>query len=247
MDVLAAFADRQGIAFPLLSDEGSHAIRSLGLLNLHVQEDHAVYGVKPNPRVLGVPYPGTFLLDASGVIVAKRFHTSYRERDTGAGLIAETLGGASPAEGLEPPGVGAPVRVRAWLDSPTYGWFQRVHLRVEVAVAPGFHVYGHPAAEDRVGLSVTVVAMEGVQVGPARWPAPDRVPADGLDEEHGGHQGAVRGVLPLTFTGAPGAGRRAIHATVAFQARDASARLLPSPAPVELAIDEVGLVDRPLP
>lgn len=37
--VLRAFADKHGLSFPLLSDEGSHVIRRLGLLNERVQED----------------------------------------------------------------------------------------------------------------------------------------------------------------------------------------------------------------
>ena len=93
--ILRAFATEHGISFPLLSDEGSHVIRSLGLLNERVQEDHAVYGIQPNPRHVGVPYPGVFVLDERGVVVRKRFHDSYRERDTGSGLIAHDLGPCS--------------------------------------------------------------------------------------------------------------------------------------------------------
>ena len=134
--VLRAFATEHGIAFPLLSDEGSHVIRRLGLLNERVQEDHAVYGIPPNPRHVGVPYPGVFVLDERGVVVGKRFHDSYRERDTGSGLIAQTLTTleAIPVEGAF--STGDPVRIRAWLDSPTYAWFQRLLLTIEVAYRP---------------------------------------------------------------------------------------------------------------
>lgn len=67
-------------------------IRRLGLLNERVAEDHAVYEIAANPRHVGLPYPGVFVLDEEGVIVQKRFHESYRERDTGAGVVAQTLG-----------------------------------------------------------------------------------------------------------------------------------------------------------
>ena len=92
VEILRAFADKHGIRFPLLSDEGSHVIRELGLINEHVQEDHAVYGIKPSPRHVDLPYPGVFVLDKAGTIAQKRFHTSYRERDTGGALLATTLG-----------------------------------------------------------------------------------------------------------------------------------------------------------
>jgi hypothetical protein len=140
--ILPAFATEHGISFPLLSDEGSHVIRRLGLLNERVQEDHAVYGIQPNPRHAGVPYPGVFVLDERGVVVRKRFYESYRERDTGTGLLTQSLGILDTPRGAETAASGPTVGVRAWLDSPTYGVFQRLHLSVELAVAPGLHVYG---------------------------------------------------------------------------------------------------------
>jgi hypothetical protein len=39
-------------------DEGSHVMRGWGLINDRVQEDHAVYGIKPNARHVNLPYPG---------------------------------------------------------------------------------------------------------------------------------------------------------------------------------------------
>ena len=82
--VLAEFADKRGITFPLLSDEGSHAIRALGLLNQHVAEQHAFYGVAVRDEHHGVPYPGTFVLDEHGVVTARYFEQSYRMRPTAA-------------------------------------------------------------------------------------------------------------------------------------------------------------------
>ena len=47
VEVLAAFAEKRGITYPLLSDEGSHTIGALGLLNeQHLVEQHAFYGIQ---------------------------------------------------------------------------------------------------------------------------------------------------------------------------------------------------------
>src|SRR5215471_3525687 len=92
VEVLRNFADAHGITYPLLSDEGSHAMRGLGLINDRVQEDHAVYGIQPNPRHVNLPYPGLFVLDSDGLVTQKRFYESYRKRDTGTGLLAQVLG-----------------------------------------------------------------------------------------------------------------------------------------------------------
>src|SRR5687767_8478227 len=78
--VLAKFAERHGITFPLLSDEGSLVIERLGLLNAHNEQQAAHYGLAVTDRHDGLPYPGTFLLDEQGRVVEKRFEQSYLVR-----------------------------------------------------------------------------------------------------------------------------------------------------------------------
>lgn len=220
-------------------------IRRLGLLNERVQEDHAAYGVPPNPRYQGVPYPGAFALDETGVITVKRFHESYRERDTGRGILARALGIVDPGPDASA-GTG-PVRVRVWLDSPTYSMFQRLHVNIELTIDPGFHVYGHPAEAGYVPLSVEVAPIGGVTTGPPRWPPASPFVIEGLAERFWVHEGTVRGSLPLTFTAPPGAGDQIVRGSVAYQACSASACLPPSSVGFELPVKEVALVDRSLP
>ena len=245
--VLRAFADKHGIAFPLLSDDGSHVIRRLGLINERVQEDHAVYGIKPDPRHASLPYPGVFVLDESGVIVGKRFHESYRERDTGVALLAQTLSIREPGPG---PAAGAPddpILVSAWLDSPTYSFFQRMHLNVELRMAPGLRVCAPPAPDGMVPLTVHVSDIPGVEVGAVEWPSaqPSRVP--GLDGLVSVHRGTIRGLVPLTFAAPPGRGDLTVALTVGYQGCSDSERLPPSSVSVSLGIKELAMGDRTLP
>lgn len=247
VEVLAGFAEKHGIAFPLLSDQGSHVMRRLGLLNPRVQEDHAAYGIAPNPRHVDLPYPGVFFLDEQGVVVVKRFHESYRERDAGAGLLARMLGLVAAAPGPEVAVPDDAVHVRAWLDSPTYHMFQRLHLNVEIVVGDGFHVYGDPIPDGYTPLSVDVAPIDGMERGAVHWPAPRRYTIDGLQEKFWVHEGTIRGLLPITFTAAPGAGDHVLRATVAYQACSPAACLPPSALRLELPVKEVALVDRELP
>ena len=60
--VLKNFADRQHITFPLLSDSGSQTIRAFGILNETVKPDTAFYGI---------PYPGTFIVNAQGKVTVE--------------------------------------------------------------------------------------------------------------------------------------------------------------------------------
>ena len=144
LEILEKFSREHHIGYSLLSDTGSHVIRRLGLLNPTVQQDHAFYGIAPNPRHVDLPYPGVFVLDEHGTVTLKRFHESYRVRDTGGNLVSQVIGdtaGSTSAQGQEDPDG---VRIRAWTDSPTYAWFQQLRLTVEVTIPEGFHVYGRP-------------------------------------------------------------------------------------------------------
>jgi hypothetical protein len=245
--VLAEFAAKQGIRYPLLSDEDSQVMRRLNLINERVQDDHAFYGIPVSPKHANLPYPGVFVLDRDGRIEHKRFHESYRERDTGAGLIAQTLGILDTGHGAEGAADGAAVRVRVWLDSPTYCSFQRLHLNVEVAIAPGFHVYASPVADGYTPLSVDIAPLAGLEVTPGRWPAPHRFALDALAEEFWVYEGTVLGTVPFAFTAPPGQGDQTIEATVRYQACSASACFPAAAVRLELAVREVALVGRSLP
>jgi peroxiredoxin Q/BCP len=74
--VLKKFSDQSKITFPLLSDPQSQVIDEYHLRNLSAKG-----------RMEGVPIPGTFLLDGSGVIRAKLFLEGYRDRHTTKALL----------------------------------------------------------------------------------------------------------------------------------------------------------------
>ena len=73
---LKRFADQMKISFPLLSDPGSKTIDAY-----HIRNEAA------KGRAVGVPNPGTFILDREGVIRAKLFLEGYRQRHTTDALI----------------------------------------------------------------------------------------------------------------------------------------------------------------
>ncbi len=78
-EVLAAFAQKQNIAFPLYSDTGSKLIDTLRLRDPRYKPDNIAYGV---------PYPTTLLIDAKGRVKAKTVETDYKIRPSQADLIA---------------------------------------------------------------------------------------------------------------------------------------------------------------
>ena len=76
VEVLADFADKHKITFPLLSDSGSKTITAYGLLNKEAKG-----------KAEGIPYPGTMIIDRDGVIRAKLFLDGFKERPSSEALI----------------------------------------------------------------------------------------------------------------------------------------------------------------
>ncbi len=241
VSVLAGFAEKHGIAYPLLSDEGSVVITRLGMLNDRVYEQHAAYGVAPREQHMGTPYPGVFLLDERGVVIDRRFQQSYRERETAVGLLEQGFGGHASTHGSEHRGGSAGVAVRAALDSETFRFFQRLWLTVELTVDPGLHIYGRPIPDGFVPLSVEVAPAENVTVGEPVWPRPHPFRIEGLGEQFQVYEGTVTLALPVTFT-ARDMGDQTVRVTVRYQACSDADCLMPAAVSLELPVRLAGLV-----
>ena len=83
-DALEAFAEWAGITFPLLSDPGSEVIRDFGILNTLIAEDDHPW--------FGIPFPGTYVTGADGVITAKFFANNLALRPGVDLLLRAALG-----------------------------------------------------------------------------------------------------------------------------------------------------------
>ncbi len=241
VSVLAGFAEKHGITYPLLGDEGSVVIRRLRMLNEQVFEQHAAFGIPRRDVAWGVAYPGAFILDTDGIVREKRFLQSYRERETGAALLEQAFGVESAAHGPEQRASGPGLVVRAYLDAPAYRLSQRRWLTVELQIAGGLHVYGRPIPEGYVPLDVTVAPIEGIAMGGVEAPAPRPFQMEGLDEQFVVYEGRVVLRLPLTFQ------RRVesetLTVSVRCQACSASDCLLPVTLDLALPIVAENLVD----
>src|SRR5262249_31366388 len=63
--ILNDFSSRRGITYPMLSDSGSATIKRYGIFNTTIPET--------NTQSYGIPFPGTFMLNARGVVTAPFF------------------------------------------------------------------------------------------------------------------------------------------------------------------------------
>ena len=78
--VLADFSTRRAVTFPLLSDPGSLTIKQYGIFNTTIPETNA--------QAYGIPFPGTFLVNAHGVVTSRFFEPAYQERNTVGSILA---------------------------------------------------------------------------------------------------------------------------------------------------------------
>jgi peroxiredoxin len=243
VEVLSGFAEKYGVQFPLLADEGSVVIRRLGMLNTQVEQHHAFYGVPMRDDVFGVPYPGSFVLDERGVIVERRFEDSYRVRETAVGILEAAFDAISGTHGAEARAEGDGVIARAYLDSPTYRMMQRLRLTVELQMESGLHVYGDPIPDGYVPLSVEIAPIEGLEVGPLEVPTPAPFRVAGLDERFVAFEGTVKATLPLTFTVATE--DQTVDVTVRYQACSATDCRAPATLRFRLPLQKLAHVERP--
>ena len=160
--MLREFSEKQSIPYPLLSDVDSEVIRRFGILNDQV---------KPGDLILyGIPYPGVYMTDAEGVVVAKSFHASYKMRDSPEALIDATLGRIElDDEPVRESAIGddaAEVRLRVALRGGRGTIRQGIvrHVVARFELAPGFHLYGEPVPEGMIPTKVEVEGPEGLVV-----------------------------------------------------------------------------------
>lgn len=175
---------------------------------------------------------------------SKHFYASYRERDTGVGVLDHLLGVTSPLHGPVHEAATGGVTVRAWWDKDSYAWGQRVWLTVELDIPPGLHVYGRPVPDGYYALDVELEPIERVVAGSATSPEVRPFRVEGLDEAFHVYDGRVRVELPVTFMLVDG-GILDVAARVSFQACSSSECLLPQSVRLVLPISERPLVERP--
>lgn len=240
---LADFAEKHGITFSLLSDEGSRVIRDLGMLDEDLDRHHAEFGRPVRDDQRGVAYPAVFLLDDRGVVIDKRLHPKYRIRDTGTGLLEAALGIAAPRHGPEDVAREGPVRVRAYFDSPTYRPYQQLQLTVELAIAEGWHVYADPVPAGYVALAAEIAPLEGVDTGVPVWPAGYRARVAGLEEEFSVLDGTINGRIPVTFAVQTGRGDLRVEVVVHYQACSERECLAPATIRLTLPVPEARFPD----
>lgn len=167
--VLADFASRRGITFPILSDAGSAVIGKYGLLNTTVD---------PNDPLFGYPFPGTFILDAQGRVKSRFFEETYQERNTIASILVRLGQNVSvPATIMNVPHLS----ITSFTTDQTVA--PGTHFSLVLDIVPGerIHVYA-PGVTDYKPIALTLAPTPGVILRAAQFPKSSDYYFEPLDE-----------------------------------------------------------------
>ncbi len=155
-ETLREFAQAQNIPYPLLSDIDSEVIKRYGILNTEVSRDDAF--------LYGIPFPGAYVTDENGRVVAKFFHDTYKKRDSPETLIDAALGQITLDEAAPQVSGGSDeIRITAAIHggkgSIRQGILRKLVVRFELG--EGLHIYGEPVPQGMVATQVEVSGPPG--------------------------------------------------------------------------------------
>lgn len=257
-EVLADFAQRRGITFPLLSDDDSATITEYGILNTVAEEGLGANADNPDvqadlaryvsvfgasPLIVGTPYPGTFMLDSSGRVSSRFFEEFYRERNTTTNVMLKLGVGLSPIAAVE--GSTAHLKFTAYPSNSTVTVGTRFSLALEVEPGPNMHVYA-PGAEEKgyrvIGFKLNPTPLARME--PVSYPDSEIYHFEPLDEYVPVYQKKFTLLQEVVMNGDEDAERMmgemdalTLTGSLDYQACDDAICFLPQSIPVSFTLD----------
>jgi AhpC/TSA family protein/cytochrome c biogenesis DsbD-like protein len=230
--VLADFSARRGITLPLLSDPGSRTIRDYGILNTTI--------APTNQQAYGVPFPGTFMVNADGIVTARFFEPAYQERNTIASILVR-LGSAIDMAGVR---VSSPqLDVTTFVTDSTIAPGTHFSIVLDVEPGRGMHVYA-PGTSGYVPVALAIEPMAWLQVGAARYPASETYHFTPLNEDVQVFRRRFRIVQELAVDAAPEAqaalkdvASMTLNGTLRYQACDDRICFSPQSVPLTWTVN----------
>jgi hypothetical protein len=236
--VLREFASAKGIAFPLLSDEGSRVITALGLLDRDLAAHHETFGIQTRDSQFGVAYPAIFVLDETGRVVDRRIKENYRAREGMLKLLDAALDVVLTPTGPQSTAAVRPVTVTVVTDAPEYVRWQETWLHVIFDIENGWHVYGEPVPGGYTAVAVDIKTITEVSVKSVERPPTRPFRVKGLDEEFQVHEGRFELRVPFAVNVPQGHGAVELKVTIHYQACSDTDCLPPATLAFELRLEE---------
>ena len=228
---LADFSTRRAITFPLLSDAGSATIKRYGIFNTTV--------VDTSNFTYGIPFPGTFIVDASGRVTSRFFEAAYQERDTISSVMVR-IGGQIEAPATKV--AAAHVALTTYSTDQIAAPGTHFSLVLEVVPERRVHVYA-PGVSGYRPIELTVQPQPGLLIRGAQYPKAEDYFFKPLNEHVAVYQRPFRVVQDLAIDASAQAAAAlkdrtslTITATLAYQACNDKVCFIPQSVPLSWTI-----------
>jgi hypothetical protein len=202
---LKKFADSYHINYPMLSDKGSAVISKYGILNTNIPQEHPFHGI---------PFPGDYLIGASGKVRDKQFLPDYQTRPASSQILLKNFAASAggPAISITADDLRATVNLSS--DRAVAG--EQLGIAAELVIPSGWHIYGLPLPDNYVAASISfdrdLVAGESFD-----FPKATQVEFKSLGERLPAYSGSIRalGTVQLRLGIKPG--EHKLKGTLRFQ------------------------------
>jgi len=237
--ILADFAKRHQIDFPLLADPDSKVIRSFNVLNAEAK------GMNK-----GMAHPGFFYIDAEGVTREKYFEAKYTNRFTANNVIGRLF--PELTQEVSHTADEAHLRLTLLQSDRTVVPGSRLTLIVHVELPRGVHVYS-PGVKGYKPIQLVLHASGGIELAPAIYPSSKILYLQAIKEQvpvfEGKFQIAQDVTMPVSKVGVGvramlGAAKTvSISGELQYQSCDATICYPPTSVPVkwELGVEPLDL------
>ncbi len=223
--IMATFSKQHGITFPMLSDQGSATIKRYGILNpvpewgLGPDKDNPLVQAevqkyvsvnRPRADMVGMSFPGTFILDRQGRVTSRYFEDFYLERNTVSSIMIRLGGKGGDIAGTKVS--------TGQLDATTYpsdsaiAPGNRLSIALDITPHAGMHVYAPGAKNYRI-IALNLTPQPFIRALPVKYPASEVYFFKPLNERVPVYQKPFTLVQEVVFEGGP-------QAQAAFRGKD---------------------------
>ena len=238
-EALRDFRDAYDITYTLLADPESAVIRDFGILNTLIAEDDHPW--------FGIPFPGTYVADASGRVTHKFFENNLVLRAGPEQLLRAVAGEAAEASASR---TADPARQQiqpeVFVDGEQLAVGVLRDLVVRFEVPRGRHLYATPAPSGMLAVDLLLDPHSKVVTRPLQRPASTTHTLAATAERFEVHSGTVELRLPITVNGAlvsdEGIRETVLSGSVSWQVCDDEVCDVPQQQAFEITVPVAGAV-----
>lgn len=231
-EVLAEFARRKKISYPLLSDPDSTIIRAFGILNTSVPEGDSGHGI---------PHPGLYRVDAKGRVQSKFFEEAYNNRYALGTVFTRLFG--SPLQTRETVVENDYLSLKSFSTTDSASMGNRLSLVLDIILKDKMHVYA-PGAQGYRPIELKIANSPAFTVAPASYPRAENLYLPAIRENAPVYHGKLRlsqdiVLIPNTKKleeSVNAANELLVEGSLSFQACDDKICYLPTSIPLKWVI-----------